>query len=144
MGQNNLTWGSFITQAVGQAAPAPTVPQPEPEIPAVEEKVKPLTRPAAELARHTLLAIIGKAYPYQRNDLTAIHHIDQNLQGLLNDMGIYTYWQISRMNDLACDLLDSLLINFKGRAQKDNWATQAEALMLGKSGIRSSNPNEEE
>jgi predicted flap endonuclease-1-like 5' DNA nuclease/glutathione synthase/RimK-type ligase-like ATP-grasp enzyme len=144
MGQNNLTWGSFITQAVGQAPPAPTVPQPEPEIPAVEEKVKPLTRPAAELARHTLLAIIGKAYPYQRNDLTAIHHIDQNLQGLLNDMGIYTYWQISRMNDLACDLLDSLLINFKGRAQKDNWATQAEALMLGKSGIRSSNPNEEE
>lgn len=148
-GQNNLTWGNFMTQAVGQTisavAEVETVPSSAtPQPPEMEDKVTPLARPAAELARHTLLAIIGKAYPYQRNDLTAINHIDENIQSLLNDMGIYTYWQISRMNDLACDLLDSLLINFKGRALKDNWAAQAEALMLGKSGIRSSILHEEE
>lgn len=144
--QDNLTWGNFITRAVGQsrlATATPPISTPVQET-GSEDAVKPLTRPAAELAKHTLLEIIGKAYPYQRNDLTAIHHIDEKLQALLNEMGIYTYWQISRMNDLACDLLDSLLINFKGQAQKDNWAIQAEALMLGKTATRHSASWEEE
>lgn len=140
-GQNNLTWGSFIRESVGLAA---AISPDAAEHPEIHDKIEPVNRPSAALARHTLLEILGKAYPYQRNDLTAINYIDAGLQGLLNDMGIYTYWQISRMNDMACDLLDSLLINFKGRAQKDNWALQAEALMLGKSGFRSTAPHEEE
>lgn len=141
-GQSNLTWGSFLRESVGFAT---AIPAKAIENPSKQDKIEPVKRPSAALARHTLLEILGKAYPYQRNNLTAINHIDSELQGILNDMGIYTYWQISRMNDMACDLLDSLLINFKGRAQKDNWALQAEALMLGKSGFSNPTvPHEEE
>ena len=46
----------------------------------------------------------------------------------LNQIGIYTFAQVSRMTQREYDLLDSITGSFPGRAQRDDWAGQAKLL----------------
>jgi predicted flap endonuclease-1-like 5' DNA nuclease len=77
----------------------------------------------------TLVGKIGAAAPEVKDNLKAIKGIGPKLEGQLNELGIYTYRQLSKMTDPEYELLDNLLTSFKGRAKKDDWAGQARKLM---------------
>ena len=51
------------------------------------------------------------------------------LEKTLNSIGIYTFGQVSKMTSEEYNLLDSLAKSFPGRAERDNWASQAKDLM---------------
>ena len=46
----------------------------------------------------------------------------------LNKIGIYSFDQVSKMTKNEYDLLDSITDSFPGRAQRDDWAGQANKL----------------
>ena len=46
----------------------------------------------------------------------------------LNEIGIFTFDQVSKMTETEYDLLDNITGSFPGRAQRDDWAGQAEKL----------------
>ena len=48
---------------------------------------------------------------------------------MLNELGIYTFGQLSKMTDAEYDLVDSLLSSFQGRGKRDKWAEQAAGLL---------------
>ncbi|WP_298363367.1 NrfD/PsrC family molybdoenzyme membrane anchor subunit [uncultured Lutibacter sp.] len=62
------------------------------------------------------------------DDLKLISGVGPKLEGILNNIGIYSFDQVSKMTDKEYDLLDSLLDSFKGRAKRDDWAGQAKNL----------------
>ena len=97
------------------------------------EETRTLTGPAANRVRLDLLSLIGSSSETSKDDLKAINGIGEKLESMLNDMGIFTYEQISRMGKVEYDLLDSLLPAFKGRARRDDWSGQASAIMTGSS-----------
>jgi predicted flap endonuclease-1-like 5' DNA nuclease len=76
-----------------------------------------------------LFNVIGTAAASEKDDLKAIKGIGPKLEGLLNDLGIYTFRQISKMKTAEYELIDSLLNAFQGRAKRDAWAKQAKELL---------------
>jgi len=105
---------------VEEPAPAPTVelaPKSKEEVPADTQK--------------DLLGAIGTASADMKDDLQQLKGIGPKLENLLNEIGIYTLEQVSKMTNTEYDLVDDLLGVFKGRGKRDDWASQAKAL-LGK------------
>jgi len=93
--------------------------------PAVEQ-------PAAKApndAKKKLMDKIGTASASDADDLKQIKGVGPKLENMLNELGIYTFKQISKMNSADYDLIDELLGAFQGRAKRDNWAQQAKSLM---------------
>jgi len=72
---------------------------------------------------------IGTASASDADDLKQIKGVGPKLENMLNELGIYTFKQISKMNSADYDLIDELLGAFQGRAKRDNWAQQAKSLM---------------
>ncbi len=50
------------------------------------------------------------------------------MEKTLNQIGIYSFNQVSKMTKNEYDLLDSITGSFPGRAQRDDWAGQANKL----------------
>ncbi len=48
---------------------------------------------------------------------------------MLNELGIFTYEQVSKMTAEEYDMIDGLLDAFHGRAKRDQWAKQAKTLI---------------
>lgn len=61
------------------------------------------------------------------DDLKQINGVGPVLEGKLNKLGIYHFWQIAAWTPAEIDWVDSSL-SFKGRIQRDNWITQAQRL----------------
>ncbi|MDH3698512.1 MAG: polysulfide reductase NrfD [Flavobacteriaceae bacterium] len=60
------------------------------------------------------------------DDLKKIKGIGPQMEATLNQIGIYTFDQVSKMTSREYDMLDKLTGNFPGRAQRDDWAGQAQ------------------
>jgi predicted flap endonuclease-1-like 5' DNA nuclease/glutathione synthase/RimK-type ligase-like ATP-grasp enzyme len=98
-----------------------------------EDKTEDKTEAEAEEteapdARTTLLETIGTASVEDKDDLKKIKGVGPKLEGILNEIGIYTFEQVSKMTEKEYDLVDSLLTAFKGRGKRDDWAGQAKSL----------------
>ncbi|MEM1002021.1 MAG: molybdopterin oxidoreductase, partial [Bacteroidota bacterium] len=63
------------------------------------------------------------------DDLKVINGIGPKMEALLNSIGIYTYLQVSKMSKTEYDLLDAIIGSFPGRAERENWAGQAQKLL---------------
>jgi len=72
---------------------------------------------------------IGKAKAKDKDDLQKINGIGPELEGMLNDVGVYTYQQLSAMTDKEYELVDSMLSKFKDRGKRDDWSGQAKELL---------------
>ena len=97
--------------AAPEASPAPE-PEPEPA-------------PAAEVAPEQpkgLDAPIGA-----KDDLKRISGVGPVLEGKLNALGFFHFWQIARWTRAEVDWVDGYL-SFKGRIDRDNWISQAAKL----------------
>lgn len=80
----------------------------------------------------SLLAVIGNASFEEKDDLKKIVGVGVKLEKLLNNLGIYTFEQVSKLTDTQYALIDSLLSAFQGRAKRDEWAEQAKELLTKK------------
>ncbi len=62
------------------------------------------------------------------DDLKKVNGIGPVMEKKLNEIGIFTFDQVSKMTEKEYDLLDNITGSFPGRAQRDDWAGQAEKL----------------
>ncbi|WP_299222824.1 NrfD/PsrC family molybdoenzyme membrane anchor subunit [uncultured Psychroserpens sp.] len=87
--------------------------------------------PSNEDDINSLLDGIGKFDPDTQtaDDLKKISGIGPKMENVLNQIGIYTYLQVSKMTKREYDLLDSITGSFPGRAERDDWSGQAKKLI---------------
>jgi molybdopterin-containing oxidoreductase family membrane subunit len=76
-----------------------------------------------------LIEKLGAGSAENKDDLKVISGVGPVLEGKLNEIGIFTYEQVSKMTKEEYDLLDELTGSFQGRAERDDWAGQAKELM---------------
>ncbi len=62
------------------------------------------------------------------DDLTKLHGVGPELEAKLNEGGVFHYWQIGALKDADVARLDTEL-KLNGRIQRDNWVSQARALV---------------
>jgi NADH-quinone oxidoreductase, E subunit len=72
----------------------------------------------------------GIERPERPDDLKMISGVGPRIEGILNDLGIYTYAQIASWTKVEREWVDSYL-RFKGRIEREDWVKQAEALAKG-------------
>jgi len=65
----------------------------------------------------------------EADDLKLISGVGPVLEKALNNIGLFTFEQVSKMSKEEYDLLDSITGSFPGRAERDNWAEQAKNLL---------------
>ncbi len=84
-------------------------------------------------ARTALSSVIGTrikaASPNEKNDLKKINGIGPFIEKKLNDVGIYTYEQISQFDAEIIQQVTDAIQFFPGRIARDNWVGQAKKLM---------------
>lgn len=71
---------------------------------------------------------IGKSSEAQKDDLKKIQGIGPVIEKKLNSIGIYTFKQISQLNDIDINKVTELIEFFPGRIKRDNWIDQAKKL----------------
>jgi len=64
----------------------------------------------------------------EADDLERINGVGPMLSELLNDIGVFYFWQIAEWTPEEGDWVDDQLLHFKGRIARDNWVSQARTL----------------
>ncbi|MEO0713862.1 MAG: hypothetical protein AAFY37_08095 [Pseudomonadota bacterium] len=64
----------------------------------------------------------------QADDLEQISGVGPMLRQLLNETGVYYFWQIAEWSPQDVDYVDEKLQHFKGRISRDDWVGQASTL----------------
>ena len=71
---------------------------------------------------------IPKALAKNKNDLTEIKGVGPFIEGKLNEIGIYTFEQVSKFDKDFIQLVTEAIQFFPGRIKRDNWVGQAKKL----------------
>ncbi len=66
----------------------------------------------------------------QDDDLERINGIGPMLAELLNEIGVFYFWQIAEWGPDEIKWVDDKLEHFKGRIQRDDWVGQAKLLAV--------------
>ncbi|MEZ5583376.1 MAG: hypothetical protein R3F37_12070 [Candidatus Competibacteraceae bacterium] len=74
------------------------------------------------------------ATPYPPDDLKTITGIGPALEKKLNEQGIISYRQLAELNEQEVQNLETTVIKFPGRIQRDQWIDQAKEHYLRKYG----------
>ena len=95
--------------------------------------VKKEATPVAENKDAKVSALMEKLGSFNADTDTAdalqkIKGVGPQMEKVLNQIGIFTFAQVSKMTNAEYDLLDSITEKFPGRAQRDDWAGQAKKL----------------
>ena len=77
-----------------------------------------------------LLSRLGSFDPStdKADDLKKVSGIGPKMEQTLNQIGIFTFAQVSKMTEAEYNMLDEITGAFPGRAQRDDWAGQAKKL----------------
>ncbi|MBK7343833.1 MAG: hypothetical protein IPJ06_12530 [Saprospiraceae bacterium] len=97
-----------------------------PEVNGVSKKSAPSPQVVSSDA---VINLIGKAEKGKSDDLKEIKGIGEKLENLLNEIGITSYKQLAKMDATVYAMIDDLIPAFKGRAMRDDWASQARELL---------------
>jgi len=73
---------------------------------------------------------IGKGDKYNADSLMQINGIGPYIEQRLNEIGIYNYSQISKLQLKDIVIITHLIDFFPGRIERDNWVQQANALKI--------------
>jgi molybdopterin-containing oxidoreductase family membrane subunit len=76
-----------------------------------------------------LLKSVGPGSVENRDDLKKLSGVGPALESTLNNTGIWSFDQVSKMTKKEYDIVDGLIGNFSGKAEKEDWAGQARKLM---------------
>jgi predicted flap endonuclease-1-like 5' DNA nuclease len=118
---------SAAAAAPSAAAAAPETPAAEPARVA-EDAPAPMAAASAESAEVEPLQPKGLDAPVgAADDLKRISGVGPVLEGKLNALGFYHFWQIAKWTRSEVDWVDGYL-SFKGRIDRDNWISQAAKL----------------
>ncbi len=126
----NLVWGNFIKDTVVEQHNSGTIVDTQDEsqsAPQIEETPSPAPVNTTT-SNDPLFSVIGTSTADEKDDLKKIKGIGPKLEKMINDLGIFTLEQVSKMGDAEYDLVDNLLSSFKGRGKRDDWAGQAAKL----------------
>jgi predicted flap endonuclease-1-like 5' DNA nuclease len=72
--------------------------------------------------------ILNAALYGSKDNLRLIKGIGPKLENLLNENGVYYFWQVAEWSDRDIDIIDERLDVFKGRIGRDGWVRQADSL----------------
>ncbi|MEM1121941.1 MAG: helix-hairpin-helix domain-containing protein [Bacteroidota bacterium] len=75
---------------------------------------------------------IARATVEERDDLQQINGVGPFIEEKLNDLGIYTYEQVSQLDEDMVQTLTSAIEFFPGRIDRDDWVGQADRLFYTK------------
>lgn len=95
----------------------------------VTEEVSKESNSAQTGSAADLLNAIGSGSADKADDLKVISGVGPVFETALNDIGIYSYEQISKMTTREYEILDGITGKFPGRAEREDWAGQAKELM---------------
>ncbi len=113
--------GSVTAVAVAAAAPAKPAKKAAPKTAEKTDEAPAATKPAN---------LLSEARGGQPDDLKKISGVGPKLEGLLHDNGVFHYDQIAAWTADEIAYMDDQL-SFKGRIERDEWTSQAKALMEG-------------
>ncbi len=115
-GETKAEGGNVAKVETGAATPAALVSKPAAAAakPSLEDKNRPagIERPAAP------------------DDLKLISGVGPKIEGILHELGIFTFAQVAGWKKAEREWVDGYL-NFKGRIERDDWIKQAKALAKG-------------
>ncbi|MGB2176973.1 MAG: hypothetical protein ACPH9E_03460 [Hyphomonas sp.] len=117
-----------IDQVFPKAPPPqrPAEPEPAPEAePAPEPTGHPLEIALRPGDKANLL--IEPAFGNE-DDLEEINGVGPMLGELLNEIGVYYFWQVAEWGPAEIEWVDNKLEHFKGRIERDEWVKQAKEL----------------
>ncbi|MGB3875411.1 MAG: NADH-quinone oxidoreductase subunit E [Shinella zoogloeoides] len=72
----------------------------------------------------------GIERPATLDDLKLISGVGPKIEGILHELGIFTFAQVASWKKAEREWVD-LYLNFKGRIERDDWVKQAKALAKG-------------
>ena len=72
---------------------------------------------------------LGTPGSNHKDDLTAINGIGPKIEKVLNRLGIKSWEQIATLKVAEVKQVDEALVDFSGRIKRDEWVTQAKAIM---------------
>jgi molybdopterin-containing oxidoreductase family membrane subunit len=76
-----------------------------------------------------LISVVGESSADNKDDLKQINGLGPVMESKLNEIGIYSFEQISKMTSSEYVLLSEIIDAKTGKAEKDDWAGQAKELM---------------
>ncbi|WP_020530922.1 helix-hairpin-helix domain-containing protein [Flexithrix dorotheae] len=82
-----------------------------------------------EIIREKPIVIFTDAKEEEKDDLKKILGIGAFIEKKLNNIGVYTYKQISEFDEELVERVTNAIEFFPGRIYRDNWIGQAKALM---------------
>ncbi|MBL1437837.1 MAG: 50S ribosomal protein L21 [Rhodobacteraceae bacterium] len=80
--------------------------------------------PAAEGKVGAAPANLLKAAKGDADDLKKISGVGPKLEGVLNEIGVFHFWQVAEWGPAEIEYMDDRL-SFKGRIERDDWIKQA-------------------
>ena len=84
-----------------------------------------ISKPELDLDR------LGYGNNSSKDDLTQISGVGPYIELKLNEIGIYNYDQLRRLNESDIMIITKLIDFFPGRIERDNWVSQAQELQEG-------------
>ncbi len=108
--------------------PAPKAPEPTPPPPAAQEPETPAHPLEIALRPGDKANLLVEAAFGAEDDLEVINGIGPMLGELLNDIGVYYFWQVAEWGPAEIEWVDNKLEHFKGRIERDDWVGQAKEL----------------
>ena len=114
--------GSTLHTTVSSDEPAmPPPPRPPRDV----DPINPYRRPGDQ-ANLLLEPAFG-----QPDDLEQISGVGPMLEALLNEVGVFYYWQIAEWTPEDIAWVESKLMHFRGRILRDDWVGRARILAAG-------------
>ncbi len=102
----------------------------------IEVEGAPVSKVSPEDARREVKAILSSQFPNvsadDKEDLKIIGGIGPFIEEKLNNLGIYTYEQISSFDEKMINLVTDAIEFFPGRIERDQWVKQAKSLFDAK------------
>jgi len=94
----------------------------------------PRPAPAAEAPEKPGQPRMVSAVLYgDKDNLQLISGIGPRLEKVLNDNGVYYYWQLAEWNQRDIEEIDERLGEFSGRITREDWVGQARRMLEGRS-----------
>jgi len=74
---------------------------------------------------HNEPRILSAAIYGAKDDLKSISGVGPKLENILNQNGVFYFWQVAEWTKQDIDVIDERLDTFKGRIERDSWVSQA-------------------
>ena len=90
-----------------------------------ERPTQHVSRDTPRKTRRDEPRILKAALYGKKDNLKLISGVGPKLENLLNQNGVFYFWQVAEWSNRDIDIMDERLDAFKGRIGRDNWVEQA-------------------